>query len=86
MLLQDYLDFIAKIGKTLKRRLKKELTLFPSNGALGKRLGAINHQDQNQNLEAETEENLIEIKIDNMNERLKKIEIMLNQFFKILSN
>ena len=71
-------------------RLKKELTLFPSNGALGKRLGAINKQssdqDQNQNLEAETEENLIEIKIDNMNERLKKIEIMLNQLFKIFSN
>ena len=67
-------------------RLKKELTLFPSNGALGKRLGAINQQDQNQNLEAETEENLIEIKIDNMNERLKKIEIMLNQLFKIFSN
>ena len=71
-------------------RLKKELTLFPSNGALGKRLGSINKQssdqDQNQNLEAESEENLIEIKIDNMNERLKKIEIMLNQFFKILSN
>ena len=71
-------------------RLKKELILFPSNGALGKRLGSINKQssdqDQNQNLEAETEENLIEIKIDNMNESLKKIEIMLNQLFKILSN
>ena len=57
-------------------RLKKELTLFSTDSALGKRLGSIHNSEQNkeQNIEQNDEQNILEIKIDNLNERLKKIE------------
>ena len=65
-------------------RLKKELTLFPSNGALGKRLGAISDAELNQTSEnsIEQDNSMIEIKLDNISERLKKLEQMFSYVLK----
>ena len=70
-------------------RLKKELTLFPVNGALGKRLGSISdaklnekHNDSSENTQEQTDNSMIEIKLDNISERLKKLEQMFSYILK----
>ena len=64
-------------------RLKKELTLFPITGALGKRLGAISNTETNTDEnDQEQTESLIELKLDNISERLKKLEQLLNLILK----
>ena len=66
-------------------RLKKELTLFPVNGALGKRLGSISDaklNDSSENTQEQTDNSMIEIKLDNISERLKKLEQMFGYILK----
>ena len=66
-------------------RLKHELTLFPTDSALGKRLGSINDSNAKQNnneTDHETDNSMIEIKLDNINERLKKLEQMFSYILK----
>ena len=66
-------------------RLKKELTLFPVNGALGKRLGSISDaklNDSSENTQEQTDNSMIEIKLDNISERLKKLEQMFSYILK----
>ena len=68
-------------------RLKKELTLFPITGALGKRLGAISDAKLNDssteiNIDNSMGESLVELKLDNISERLKKLEQLINLILK----
>ena len=63
-------------------RLKKELTLFPIEGALGKRLGSIKENEQKATDSNDNYESMLEIKMDNISERLKNIEKMLAYVFK----
>lgn len=63
-------------------RIKKELTLFPIESALGKRLGSItNNESQN---EIQNEDiSMIELKLDNISERLKRIETQISILLKL---
>lgn len=57
-------------------RLKKELTLFPIDGALGKRLGSIKESEQKATDSNDSYESMLELKLDNISERMKNIEKM----------